>query len=462
MAEVIERSQLSLPAPASSERQGGHRPGAHARVLGLLVLRAGAAAAVIGAVITFVIAPIRGTFAGEFEDFAAYLAAARSVAHHADLYSQFIHQPPNVALTGFDYPPVVGFLVQPLAWIPANAAATLWLWLTIACTAAAACIAAFTLLPRGWPRIEVAALVTCLFSAATYNYWHGQMNPVIFLLLALAVHAWVNGHQTRFGVLIGIAASIKLAPILLIVLVIRRRWWRAAAACAVTVAVGLALGVVTLGIGTLREYVTHVLPVLSAQDGWLYNQSISGVVSRLFGHAVLVPQAGSLLISLITYGVLAAMLGLLMLSAAPEVRNQQVSGAEFAAATLLMLLASTITWYAHYVNAIIVVFAVVALLVLGRDWRPRALVWSTIAFAVAVAVLAPVLIANVTSSAQLTMLSHTSWWWLLTQVASLPALTATALFVALTGRLRRNAASTAAPSVQTAFIAGGALQAPAR
>jgi len=462
MAEVIDRSQFNVPAPdASSDRQGGDRPDAHARVLGLLVLRAGAAAAVIGAVITFVIAPIRGTFAGEFEDFAAYLAAARSVVHHTDLYSQFIHQPPNVALTGFDYPPVVAFLVQPLAWIPANAAATLWLWLTIACTAAAACIAAFTLLPRGWPRIEIAALVTCVFSAATYNYWHGQMNPVIFLLLALAVHAWVHGHQTRFGVLIGIAASIKLAPILLIVLVIRRRWWRAAAACAVTVAVGLGVGVVTLGVSTLREYVTHVLPVLSAQDGWLYNQSISGVVSRLFGHAVLVPQAGSLLISLITYVVLVAMLGLLVFCVSPEVRNRQVRGAEFAAGTLLMLLASTITWYAHYVNAIIVVFAVVALVVVGREWRPRALVWSTVAFAVAVAVVAPVLIANVTSAAQLTMLSHTSWWWLLTQVASLPALTATALFVALTGRLRRSAASTASPSVQTASPAARALRAPA-
>ena len=48
MAEVVERSQLSLPAPeASSERQGGYWQDAHARVLGLLLLRAGAIAAVI-------------------------------------------------------------------------------------------------------------------------------------------------------------------------------------------------------------------------------------------------------------------------------------------------------------------------------------------------------------------------------------------------------------------------------
>ena len=246
----------------------------------------------------------------------------------------------------------------------------------------------------------------------------------------------MHGQQTRFGVLIGIAASIKLAPILLIVLIVRRRWWRAAAACAVTVAVGVAVGVVTLGTATLHEYVTRVLPVLSAQDGWLYNQSISGVVSRLFGHAVLVPQAGSLLISLVTYAVLAVMLGLLFFAIGPTARSRQISGAEFATATLLMLLASTITWYAHYVTAIIIVFAAVGLMALDRAWRSRALVASTAAFVVAIAVLAPLLIANVTSSTQLVALSHTPWWWWITQVASLPAICAAAMLVALTLRLR--------------------------
>jgi alpha-1,2-mannosyltransferase len=437
MAEVIERGQLSLPATGGpSGIRGRLRPDARNRVLGLLLLRAAAIASVIAGVVTFVIAPIRGTFTGEFEDFGAYIAAAHSVVNHTDLYAQFIHQTPNVALSGFDYPPVVAFLLQPLAWVPAHTAAILWLWLTIACTAVAAAIAAFALLPRTWPRLEIAALGTFLFSAATYNYWHGQMNPLIFLLLALALHTWVHGQQTRFGVLIGIAASIKLAPILLIVLIVRRRWWRAVAACAVTVAVGLAVGVVTLGTATLHEYVTRVLPVLSAQDGWLYNQSISGVVSRLFGHAVLVPQAGSLLISLVTYAVLAAMLGLLFFAIGPAARSRQISGAEFAAATLLMLLASTITWYAHYVTAIIIVFAGVGLMALDREWRSRALVASTAAFVVAIAVLAPLLIANVTSSTQLVALSHTPWWWWITQLASLPAICAAAMLVALTLRLR--------------------------
>jgi alpha-1,2-mannosyltransferase len=393
-------------------------------------------ASVLAGILTFVVPPIRGTFAGEFEDFGAYLAAAHALATHTDLYYQFIHQPPNVALSGFDYPPVVAFLLQPLAWIPAHVAATLWLWLTIVCTGAAAAITAYELLPRTWPRIEIVALATFLYSAATYNYWHGQMNPIIFMLLALALRAWLHGQQARFGVLIGIAASIKLAPIILIVLIVRRGWWRAGIACIATVVAGLALGMAALGFSTLHEYVTGVLPVLSAQDGWLYNQSVSGVINRAAGHAVLVPQAGSTLISLATYAVLAVMLGMLFLAVQGGERSRQVRGAEFAAGTLLMLLAGTVTWYPHYVSAIIAVFATVALLVADPGRRSRLLIWSTAVFVGSTALLAPVLIANVTSFTQLTSLSHSGAWWPLTQLASLPALGAAAMFVALTLRLR--------------------------
>jgi alpha-1,2-mannosyltransferase len=444
MANTSERGRLSTPATGGTSGIRSRLDTASNRRLGLLVLRAAAVASLIEGVITFVIAPIRGTFAGEFEDFDAYISAARAVVHHTDLYAPFIHQPPNVALTGFDYPPVVAFLLQPLAWIPAHSAATLWLWLTIACTAAATGIAASAVLPKEWPRLEITVLVTFLFSAATYNYWHGQMNPVVFLLLALALQAWLHGHQTRFGVLIGIAASIKLAPIVLIILVVRRRWWRAAAACAVTVAVALAIGVAAFGTATLHEYITRVLPVLSAQDGWLYNQSVSGAVSRVFGHAVLFPQPSSLLISLVTYGVLAVMLVLLFLAIAPTAQNRQISGAEFAAATLLMLLASTITWYAHYVTAIIVVFAIVGLMAAGREWRSRALVVWTATFVIAIAVIAPIMIASVTSASQLPALSHTVWWWPVMQLSSLPTICAAGMFVTLALRLRQHRATTTA------------------
>ena len=84
-----------------------------------------------------------------------------------------------------------------------------------------------------------------------------------------------------------------------------------------------------------------------------------------------------------------------------------------------------------------------------RAWRSRVLTVATATFVVAVAVLAPVLIANVSSSAQLVALSHTGWWWLLTQVTSLPAISAAAMLVALTITLRHRVEPTDAPTLQT-------------
>jgi hypothetical protein len=85
------------------------------------------------------------------------------------------------------------------------------------------------------------------------------------------------------------------------------------------------------------------------------------------------------------------------------------------------------------------VFGAVAWLIAPRGRRSRLLLWSTAVFVVATAVLAPVLIANVSSWTRLTALSHTAGWWLLTQMASLPALAAIAMFVAFTLRLRSGA-----------------------
>src|SRR5271155_3341061 len=99
MAEAIERSQPSMAvAGSSSATRRRPRLDPRSRALGLFGLRVAAIASAAGGVVAFGIQPLRGQFAGQFEDFGAYLNAARAVVHHTDLYAPFIHQPPNVAL----------------------------------------------------------------------------------------------------------------------------------------------------------------------------------------------------------------------------------------------------------------------------------------------------------------------------------------------------------------------------
>jgi len=432
MAEAV-RQHAARPWRSAHDYVAGSR----GRRLGLLTLRVAAATYAVGGVATFLITPLLGRFHGEFEDFNAYLGAANAVGRHADVYGPFTHQVSNVALSGFDYPPIVAWLVQPLAGMPPTAAATLWLWLGVACTAVAALIAAYELLPRTWPRVELAVLATFALSTSTYNYWHGQMNPEVFLLLALALRGWMRGNQVRCGLFIGIAASIKLAPVVLVVVLLRRRWWRGSFAAVATILGSVLAASVLLGTAPLREWITRVLPVLMRQDGWLYNESLNGAVNRLFGHGVLSVAPSSVAISVLTILITVAVVAMLVVAVSPRERPPAQRGAEFGAGVLVSLLVGTITWYPHYVSATIALFAVLGLIASERGRRSAALLVATGGFGASIAVMAPLLIALAASWQGVIALSHSPWWWPSLQLASLPALTATALLVALVSNLRR-------------------------
>ncbi|TMB92521.1 MAG: hypothetical protein E6J45_02020, partial [Chloroflexi bacterium] len=66
---------------------------------GRLLLRVAALLATGVAVKSFVVDPLTGHFAGSFEDFAAYMGAARSMAHGGSPYAQF--DPSTVVMGGF-------------------------------------------------------------------------------------------------------------------------------------------------------------------------------------------------------------------------------------------------------------------------------------------------------------------------------------------------------------------------
>jgi alpha-1,2-mannosyltransferase len=401
------------------------------------VIRAAAVAAAVYGAFVFVIAPLTGHFAGEFEDFGAYLGAAQASAAHADIYAAFTHQAQNVALSGFDYPPVVALLVTPLAYVPVNVAATLWLLVGVAATFAGAVIVTRTLLPATWPRLELAVFMTVLYAPATYNLWHGQMNPVVFLLLALALRSWVRGEQTRCGALIGVAAAIKLAPVVLLLLFLRRRWWKGTAAAGAVLAVSFGGGVLVYGLHTTVEYLQSVLPVLSRDDGWLYNQSWAGAVNRLADHSVLAFQPGLLVTRVVALALSVASLAAAAWTVRPGRIGSETRGAQFGAGVIAMLLAGTITWYAHDIHLLIPLAAGAALVARRREYR-RPLVISLVLVALATAVLAPLLI-SVASMPSIVAVSQTGWWWPLLQLTSAPTFAAATLLAALVVALRARA-----------------------
>ena len=398
------------------------------------VLRAAAFATAAYGILVFVVRPLSGHFSGDFEDFNAYWGAAQASLTHQDIYAPFTQQTQNVALSGFDYPPIVALLLTPIALMPFHAAATLWLLLQVSALLTGCIVAARTVLPSHWPRLELAVLCTFLFAPAVYNLWLGQMNPVVFLLVALALRSWMQGREVSCGSFIGAAAAIKLAPIVLLVLFLRRRWWRGALAGTAVMALAAGGGVLAFGVHTSLEYVRSVIPVLSRDDGWLYNQSWAGVINRLAAHSVLTFQPGIVWIRVIELALSTAGVAVAAWSVRPGHDDSTHRAAQFGAGILAMLLAGSITWYSHDVHLLIPLAASAVLAT--RITSQRRMLLAAVLTALAVtAVVARVLIDMATMQ-KIVAVSQTPFWWPLLQISSLPALSAAVLLAATVLGLR--------------------------
>lgn len=135
----------------------------------------------------------------------------------------------------FDYPPLLAFLAAPLARLPLETAR--WLGFVIAelCLLGAAWL---TWRWLGRDRVAGGAVlaVWCLAGTVPENLVLGQINPVLLLLAAAALHAWDRRPGTA-GAALGIATALKLWPGVLAVGFLAQRRGRALAAMTITAAV---------------------------------------------------------------------------------------------------------------------------------------------------------------------------------------------------------------------------------
>jgi alpha-1,2-mannosyltransferase len=209
------------------------------------------------------------------------VTAVSSFVHGTSLYG--LH---GSLRSGFTYPPFAGLVLLPLAAVPEAATRVAWTALTILAAAGIALIVARALprrlgpVPVLWP---VLTLVVLASKPLQSNLRFGQVS--IFLTLAvLADVVALDGHRWQ-GVPTGLAAAIKLTPLLFIpyLWLIGRR--RAAALATGTFAVATAVGLAVFPHdsaafwGGYLWHESHGLPL--AEGG---NQSIYAVLLRAGAH----------------------------------------------------------------------------------------------------------------------------------------------------------------------------------
>jgi alpha-1,2-mannosyltransferase len=271
-------------------------------------------------VVVIVGAVVAGAFSGGFTDLFVYQHGGRAVLDGLPIYSL----PDPVTGLYFSYPPFAAVIMAPLALLPTWLAAAVWTgsWLAALLT-----VGALALEPV-WQ-----------------NFTFGQIN----LLLMLAVMIDLVRPEKRWsGLLMGIAAGVKLIPLVFVVLLVlvgrRAAAGRAALAFAGTVAIGFVLEP-----GSSLTYwdeglvdARRVGPAALA-----HNQSVYGALSRLLD------GPPPLWLWLATAGPLS--LAVLLVGTGWWRRGDRVLGTGLGA--VAMLLASPISWSHHWVWAVPIALA---------------------------------------------------------------------------------------------------------
>lgn len=156
-------------------------------------------------------------------DFSAYLRAGHAVLVGLNPY--FINLQPGQA--AFLYPPVVAIAMAPIALAPVSIASALWYFFSLACLVLGC---ALTCVVENESReidivTEVAATtaISLLFYPVWTNAKLGQINSLTFLLAVGSLYSLQKRRPVLAGLLIGLASSIKLIPLIILVYAVLAR-----------------------------------------------------------------------------------------------------------------------------------------------------------------------------------------------------------------------------------------------
>ncbi len=219
-----------------------------------------------------------------FVDLHVYLGGAAALDHPGTLYSYvYADQTPDFPLP-FTYPPFAALVFYPLTKLPFAVVALIWQLGIIAAL-------------YGVVRVSQRLIGTAAGGHATAMLWtavaiwieplrstfdYGQVNVLLVLALLWAAYSrrwWVS------GLLVGLAAGVKLTPAIVGVYLAGMRRWAAAAFSVLVFAATVGLSVAVIG-QQARYYFTDLLGDASRVGpiGTSFNQSWRGGISRILGY----------------------------------------------------------------------------------------------------------------------------------------------------------------------------------
>jgi alpha-1,2-mannosyltransferase len=284
-----------------------------------------------------------GAVRGGFTDLLVYQYGGRAALHGGSLYG---FDDPVTGLP-FTYPPFAAVVMTPLAVLPTWLAAGLWTGASVAALAAV-----IVVVRRALGRLSPGWLVAFLTGGALalepvwQNLTFGQVN--LFLMLAVLLDL-MRPERRWSGILVGIAAGVKLTPLVFVVLLLLIGRRPAAGRATLAFAGTVVLGFVAMPGSAAAYWSSQLLdPSRVGPPALAHNQSVYGALTRLHDGAP--PTALWLAVA----GLLSS--AVLVFGAGWWRRGDRVLGTCLGA--LAMLIASPVSWSHHWVWAVPIALAV--------------------------------------------------------------------------------------------------------
>ena len=311
-----------------------------------------------------------GAYLGDFQE--SYMRAARRLAAGLDPYdlcrTAGCQEP-----TGPQYvmPPPLAWALQPLVGVDSHVITVGAILSLNACLALFIFCALRALQPRDWQISILLVLVALSFEPVIGNIDEGQVNLVLLALSGIWLWGWVAGRWWG-GAAIGLATAIKLiqAPVGLLILW-ARRWSMLAAA----VVAGLGIWLVASP-QYLWEYLTVVLPAISAGTGQFENHSPGGTITRLIDPNTFlgVTRGSPTAARIITLAVAVLALAITFVVIRSPAGGRTGRALEAAAIVGVTPIVTSYSWGTHLVLLLLPMFVLVEWSIRRGDWTVLAIV----------------------------------------------------------------------------------------
>lgn len=275
-----------------------------------------------------------------FVDLHVYLGGAAALNHPGALYSYvYADQTPDFPLP-FTYPPFAAMVFYPLHLLPFGVAAFLWQVATIVALYAAVRVSLRLLgVPTGTEQRAAMAWtgIAIWLEPLRSTFDYGQINVFLMLAVLWAVYTtrwWLS------GLLVGVAAGIKLTPAISGLYFAGARRWREVVSSALVFVGTIVVSALVVGDQT-RYYFTSLLGDARRVGpiGTSFNQSWRGAISRILGHDA---GYGPLVLGAIAVTAVVAVLAWRALDASDRLGRLVVI-------EVFGLLISPISWSHHWV-----------------------------------------------------------------------------------------------------------------